>query len=77
MGHGGLPKDGGNMSRQKKFYLEPRKPNGIYYYIVRDPVSRKTITYRTTGTTDKRQADAIGMDWWTNYVCRNILKLLG
>jgi len=54
------------MSRQKKFYIEPRKPSGIYYYIIRDPISRKTITYRSTGTTDKRQADAIGMDWWTN-----------
>jgi len=58
--------DGGNMSRQKKFYLEPRKPSGIYYYIVRDPVSRRTITYKSTGTTDKRQAETIGMDWWTN-----------
>jgi integrase len=54
------------MSRQKKFYIEPRKPSGIYYYIVLDPVSRKTITYRSTGTTDERQANAIGMDWWTN-----------
>jgi len=54
------------MSRQKKFYLEPRKPSGIYYYIIRDPVSRKTITYKSTETTDERQANAIGMDWWTN-----------
>jgi len=54
------------MSRQRKFYLEPRKPSGIYYYIILDPVSRKTITYKSTGTTDKRQAEAIGMDWWTN-----------
>jgi len=54
------------MSRQKKFYLEARKPSGIYYYIVRDPVSRKTLVYKSTGTTDKKQAEAIGMDWWTN-----------
>ena len=32
------------MSRQEKFYLETRKPSGIYYYIVRDPVSRKTTS---------------------------------
>ena len=54
------------MSRQKKFYLEPRKPSGIYYYIVRDPVSRKTTVYKSTGTTDRRQAEVIGMEWWTN-----------
>jgi hypothetical protein len=36
------------MSRQKKFYLETRKPSGIYYYIIRDPVSRRTIAYKST-----------------------------
>jgi len=50
------------MSRQKKFYLEPRKTSGIYYFIVRDPVSRKTTAYKSTGTTDIRQAEAIGME---------------
>lgn len=54
------------MSRQKKFYIEARKPSGIYYFIVRDPISRKTIAYKSTGTTDKKQAEAIGMDWWSN-----------
>jgi integrase len=54
------------MSLQRKFYLEPRKPRGIYYYIVRDPVSRKTLTYKSTRTTDLKQAEAIGMEWWTN-----------
>jgi hypothetical protein len=54
------------MTRQRKFYLEPRKPNGIYYYIVRNPVSRKTTAYKSTGTTDERQAEAIGLEWWTN-----------
>jgi integrase len=56
------------MSRQKEFYLEPRKPSGIYYYIILDPVSRKTMAYKSTGTTDKRQAEALGMDWWKNGV---------
>jgi len=56
----------GNMSRQKKFYVEARKPSGIFYFIVRDPVSRKTVTYKSTGTTDKKQAEAISMDWWAN-----------
>ena len=46
------------MSRQKKFYIEPRKPSGIYYYIVRDPVSRKAVVCKSTGTTDKKQAEA-------------------
>jgi len=54
------------MSRQRKFYIEARKPSGIYYYIVRDPVSRKTVVYKSTGTTDEKQAEAIGMEWWTN-----------
>jgi hypothetical protein len=54
------------MSRQKKFYLEPRKPSGIYYFIVRDPVSRTTLAYKSTGTTDKRNAELIGMEWWAN-----------
>jgi integrase len=54
------------MSRQKKFYLEPRKPSGIYYFIIRDPVSRKTVAYKSTGTADKKQAELIGMEWWTN-----------
>jgi len=54
------------MSRQKKFYLETRKPSGIYYYIVRDPVSRRTIAYKSTGTTDKKQAEAIGIEWWAD-----------
>jgi len=54
------------MSIQKKFYLEPRKSGGIYYYIVRDPVSRKTVTYKSTRTTDPKQAEFIGMEWWTN-----------
>jgi len=54
------------MSRQKKFYLEQRKPSGIYYYIVRDPVSRKTLAYKSTGTTDIKQAQAISMEWWAN-----------
>jgi integrase len=54
------------MSRQKKFYLEQRKPSGIYYYIVRDPVSRKTLAYKSTGTTDIKQAEATGMEWWAN-----------
>jgi integrase len=54
------------MTRQKKFYIEPRKPSGIYYYVVRDPVSRKTVAYKSTGTTDKKQAETIGMEWWTN-----------
>ena len=56
------------MSRQKEFYLEPRRPSGIYYYIVLDPVSRTTMAYKSTGTTDKRQAEALGMDWWKNGV---------
>jgi len=54
------------VSRQKKFYLETRKPNGIFYYIVLDPVTRKTVAYKSTGTTDKKQAETIGMEWWTN-----------
>jgi len=54
------------MSRQKKFYLETRKLSGIYYYIIRDPVSRRTIAYKSTGTTDKKQAKAIGMEWLVN-----------
>ena len=54
------------MSRQKKFYLETRKLSGIYYYIIRDPVSRRTIAYKSTGTTDKKQAEAIGMEWLVN-----------
>jgi len=53
------------MSRQKKFYLEPRKPSGIYYYIVRDAVSRRTLAYKSTRTTDVKLAEAIGMEWWT------------
>jgi integrase len=56
------------MTRQKKIYLEPRSPSGIYYYIVHDPVSRKTVEYKSTGTTDRRQAEAMGMEWWTNGV---------
>jgi len=55
-----------NMSRQKKFYLEARKPSGIYYYMVRDPVSRKTLAYKSTGTTDIKQAEAIAMEWWAD-----------
>jgi integrase len=54
------------MSRQKKFYLEPRRPSGIYYFIIRDPLSRKTVVFKSTGTTDKKQAEAMGMEWWTN-----------
>jgi len=54
------------MSRQKKFYIEARKPSGIFYFIIRDPVSRKTVAYKSTGTADKKQAEAIGMDWWIN-----------
>jgi hypothetical protein len=54
------------MSRQKKFYLEPRKPSGIYYYIVRDSVSRKTLAYKSTGTTDIKIAEAIGMRIYGN-----------
>ena len=54
------------MSHQKKFYIEARKPSGVYYFIIRDPVSRKTLAYKSTGTTDKRQAEAIGMEWWAN-----------
>ena len=53
-------------SRQKKFYIEARKPSGIYYYIIRDPVSRKTVAYKSTKTTDRKQAEAVGMEWWTN-----------
>jgi integrase len=59
------------MSRQKKFYIEARKPSGIYYYIVRDPVSRRTIAYKSTGTSDKKHAESIGMDWWTNGIAGN------
>ena len=54
------------MSRQEKYYVEPRKPNGIYYYIVRDPISRKTTAYKSTRTTDEKQAKALALDWWTN-----------
>ena len=56
------------MSRQEKYYLESRKPSGIYYYIFRDPVSRKTTAYKSTGTTDEKQAKAIALEWWTNGV---------
>ena len=55
-----------HMSRQKKFYLEARKPSGIYYYIVRDTVSRRTLAYKSTGTTDIKLAENIGMEWWAN-----------
>ena len=54
------------MSRQEKYYVESRKPSGIYYYIVRDPVSRKTTAFKSTGTTDEKQAKAIALEWWTN-----------
>ena len=54
------------MSRQKKFYLSQRKPSGIYYYIVSDPITRKTTAYLSTGTTDRNQAELIGMEWWAN-----------
>jgi hypothetical protein len=50
----------------KKIYIEARKPSGIYYYIIRDPVSRKALVYRSTGTTDRKHAETIGMEWWTN-----------
>jgi len=56
------------MSRQEKFYLETRKPSGIYYYIVRDPVSGKTTAFKSTGTTDEKQAKALALEWWANGV---------
>ena len=59
---------GGRVSRQEKYYLEARKPSGIYYYVVRDPVSRKTTAFKSTGTTDEKQAKAIALEWWVNGV---------
>ena len=56
------------MSRQERYYLKPRRPSGNYYYIVRDPVSRKTTAYKSTGTTDEKQAKAIALEWWANGV---------
>jgi integrase len=63
---GNVPYQEKKVSRQKKFYLERRKPSGIYYYLVRDPVSRKTLAYKSTGTTDVKLAEAIGMEWWAD-----------
>jgi len=53
------------VSHQKEFYIGDRKPIGIYYYIfiVRDPVTRKTIAYKSTETTDKKQSEAIGLEY--------------
>jgi integrase len=54
------------MKRQKNYYVIPRKPSGIYYYIVRDPVSRKTVWYKSTGTTDPKFAEILAQEWWDN-----------
>lgn len=61
-----MPYQEKNVSRQKKFYLVARKPTGIYYYVVHDPVSRRNLAYKSTGTTDIKQAESLAMEWWAD-----------
>lgn len=51
---------------RRQYYVIPRKPSGIYYFIRTDPVTNETMDFRSTGTRDEKKAEAIAQEWLIN-----------
>jgi integrase len=50
----------------RRYYLRQRKKDGNWYAIFMNIVTKKQDFTRSTGTTDKRQADSIAQEWLVN-----------